>query len=76
MSRIRVKASFEELIGIGIGWDAAERMARGDTFEVLNYRILMGRRLLFLRHYDERSQWGLWIYEDMTEDVCQNSMGE
>ncbi len=73
---IRVKATFEELIAIGIGTKAAQMMAEGHTFEVLNYRIYQGRRLLFLKHYDERSQFGLWIYEDMTEEVCRNSMGE
>lgn len=74
--KIRVKASFDELLDIGIGWEAAKKMAAGHLFEVTNWRILRGRKLLFLKHYDPRSHFGLWIYEDMTEEVCLNSMGE
>jgi len=72
---IRVKATVEELIAIGIGSEAAEKMAAGQLFEVLNYRIYQGRRIFFLKHWDMRSHFGLWIYEDMTEEVkCPSNM--
>ena len=74
---IRVKATYEELIDIGIGSKAAEKMAQGHLFEVTNYRIYQGRRVLFLKHFDPQSQFGLWIYEEMTEEAgCQNSSEE
>lgn len=66
---IRVIASVEELVAMGIQFKTAELMASGRSFRVLNYRIHNGRRLLFLEHHDPRSNWCLWIYEDMTEDV-------
>lgn len=66
---IRVKATYEELIAIGIGSKAAEKMAEGHLFEVTNYRVYQDRKLLFLKHFDSQSQFGLWIYEEMTEEV-------